>query len=61
MKTMKIIVGLFAIFLMLPITFYLQYKVFSIIGATELMWFLFWVNLPLAILMQIVSKLLESK
>lgn len=60
MKALKIIVGLVGIFLTLPITFYLQYKVFSIIGATELMWFLFWVNLPFVILIQVISRMVDK-
>ncbi len=46
--------------IMLPIGFYLQYKVFTIIGATELMWFLFWANMPIIIIIQIISKSLEK-
>lgn len=61
MKGLKITVALVTILLSLPITFYLQYKVFSIIGATELMWFLFWMNLPILILLQLISKLLDGK
>lgn len=60
MKALVIIIGLLSIFVILPIQFYLQYQVLERVHATELMWFLFWVNLPVIVLMQIVSKLAEK-
>jgi hypothetical protein len=59
-KALKIISGLLAVFLSLPITFYLWYSVLKRVDASELMWFLFWVNLPVMIVVQIISKLTEK-
>ncbi len=44
----------------LPISFYLSYKTYTMIGATELMWFLYWINMPVIIIVQIISKLIED-
>lgn len=44
----------------LPISFYLSYKTYTMIGATELMWFLYWVNMPVIIIVQIINKLIED-
>jgi len=60
MKVLAIIIGLLSVFIILPVQFYLQYQVLARVNATELMWFLFWVNLPLIVLMQIVNKLVEK-
>lgn len=57
---LKAVMGIISLFVTLPIMFYLQYKVFTLVGATEVMWLLYWVQLPLIVLLQIVTKLLES-
>jgi hypothetical protein len=59
-KSVKIAMGLLAIFVTMPITFYLQWKILHLVGATELMWFLFWVNLPAAVLISVVARFLED-
>lgn len=58
---MKIVAGLLGIFLTLPINIYLWYKVLSMIGATELMWFLFWVYVPVILLVSVIAKFAEDK
>jgi hypothetical protein len=61
MKALKIIMGLVVILVSMPIAVYLQYKILTLVNATELMWFLFWVNVPLVILMQAISKIAEAQ
>lgn len=60
MKTIKIIVGILSVFVTLPIQFYLLYQLLDRTHASELMWFLYWVQLPMAILIGVVNKLIES-
>ena len=60
MKALVIIIGILSIFVILPIQFYLQYQILERVNATQLMWFLFWVNLPTVILMQVVTKIAEK-
>jgi hypothetical protein len=60
MKALLAIGGLLAIFVTLPIWFYLLYKVLEATNASELMWFLYWIYLPAAILVHIAAKLLEA-
>jgi hypothetical protein len=43
-----------------PINLYLWWKVLHLVGATELMWFLFWVNWPLVILITIIDRILKD-
>lgn len=52
--------GLVGIFVSVPIGLYLQYKILSMVHATDVMWLLFWVNVPVLILFQIISKVAES-
>lgn len=60
MKAIRIIVGLLSVLVMLPIQFYLLYQLLDRTHASELMWFLYWVQLPMAILMAIVHKIIEG-
>jgi hypothetical protein len=60
MNTAKMINGLLAIFITLPIWFYLQYKILKMIYATELMWFLFWIYLIATFVISITSKIIEG-
>jgi hypothetical protein len=43
-----------------PINFYLWWRVLHLIGATPLMWFLFWVNLPVVTLLAAVGWVLKN-
>ncbi len=52
---MKILISCIRVFLTLPIWLYLIYKILVLVNATELMWFLFWVYVPLIFFVQIAS------
>jgi len=60
MKTYEIITLMLSIFILFPIQIFLYYKVLLAVKATELMWFLFWVYIPLAIIMSIIIKVIEK-
>jgi hypothetical protein len=60
LKAAKVIVGLLAVFVSMPIGLYLQYKILTLVQATDVMWLLFWINIPVLILFQIISKVAES-
>ncbi len=60
MKALKIITGLLAVLLSLPISFCLQYMILTRVQATDVMWLLYWVNVPILILIQVVAKIAES-
>ena len=59
MMKMKVLGVLLALFLVMPIWYYLLYKILSAIQASELTWFLFWVYLPVSMLVGGIAKLLE--
>jgi hypothetical protein len=46
--------------IIVPIGIYLQYKILDMVHATDVMWLLFWINVPVMILFQIISKVAES-
>lgn len=56
---MKWITTIIAIFITLPIWFYLLYKILEMIQATELMWFLFWVYIPFSIVVLVVKSVID--
>ena len=47
-------------FITLPIALFQGYLLYSHVRATELMWFLFWFNVPVVIFAQIISLLLRE-
>jgi len=59
MKAMQLIAGLLALFVTLPIWFYLMFKILQGVNATELMWFLYWIYLPAHLFMATVQKVAE--
>ena len=44
-----------------PIWCYLLYKVLCLVGATELMWFLFWIYVPVGFITQAIGQHLRDK
>lgn len=60
MKKALIIIGAcLTTFVYLPIWYYLLYKILLMINATELMWFLFWIYIPVGLFVGIISKITE--
>jgi len=57
MNKAKVVATLLAMFISLPIWFYLLYKILEAVQASELMWFLYWVYLPANIFVTLVVKL----
>ena len=41
----------------LPIWYYLLYSILDAIDANELQWFLFWVYIPLGVIIKVISDL----
>ena len=54
-KLLSLLFGL----LYLPFSLFLNYLVLSMLNATELMWFLYWLLIPMAIISGILSKIAE--
>jgi hypothetical protein len=57
---MKKVAGLLALFVTLPIWFFLLYRILSAINATELTWFLYWIYVPASVLVNSLTKLAEE-
>lgn len=57
---MKHIPGLLALFLTLPIWFFLLHRILEAVNASELMWFLYWVYVPAGTLGQTFAKFVEK-
>jgi quinol-cytochrome oxidoreductase complex cytochrome b subunit len=58
---MKTITGLLSLFIVMPIWYYLIYQILVRVQATELMWFLFWVYVPLVVFIRIIVDLTDQK
>lgn len=59
MNKFKMINALVMILVPLPIWLYLMYQIMLKVQATELMWFLFWVYAPVAVVTGIIAKYVE--
>ena len=59
MNKLKIINAIVMILVPLPIWLYLIYQIMIKVQATELMWFLFWVYVPVAVITGAIAKYVE--
>lgn len=57
---MKAIAGVLALFVSMPIWYYLLYQILVRVQASELMFFLYWVYVPAGMLASVVAKLSEK-
>jgi len=57
---MKNVAGALSLFITLPIWYYLVYQILARVNASELMWFLYWIYVPLGSLVQILSRMVEG-
>jgi hypothetical protein len=61
MKAIKTIVAILGLLVVAPIWYYLVYQLLLRTHATELMWFLYWVYLPVGILTSILTKIIDAE
>lgn len=57
----KVIKGVLATLVTLPIWLYLLYKVLETNGASDLMWFLYWVYLPASFVVHAIMSIEDKK
>jgi membrane protein insertase Oxa1/YidC/SpoIIIJ len=60
-KKANAVAGILATFVVMPIWFYLLYKVLAAVNATELMWFLYWIYLPAALIVSIIRAVIGKE
>jgi len=59
---MKAILAILATFVSLPIWLYLLYQILESVGANELMWFLYWVYVPVSLIVTgLVNHIKDDK
>lgn len=59
-KGLRILVVLVGSIVVLPIGFYLQFRTLQMVGATNVMWLLFWTYVPVTLLVQVIVKTIEE-
>lgn len=57
---MKAVTGLVGLFVSMPLWYWLMYQVLVRVDASELMWFLFWVYVPVNLFVSAVAKLVDK-
>jgi len=57
---MKAVAAILGLFITMPIWFFLLYRILEAINASELTWFLYWVYVPVGIIVGVLSKVAEE-
>jgi hypothetical protein len=60
MTGLKIVVNLVGLLVVMPIWYYLIYKILVAVQATELMWFLFWIYIPAGLFIRMCDLVIEK-
>jgi hypothetical protein len=58
---MKLVATLIGLFVTGPIWFYLIYSILLRVNASELMWFLYWVYVPVGMFVATLNRIVESE
>ena len=58
---MKLVSALLGLFVSAPIWYYLLYSILVRVNASELMWFLYWVYVPIGIFIAVLTRIVELK
>jgi len=56
----QIIMVILYLLVILPIWYYLLFKILQAVNATDLMWFLYWIYLPVGIVSNILSEIVKQ-
>jgi len=51
------VAGVLSLFIVMPIWFFLLYRILDAVNAAELTWFLYWIYIPAAVLASVLVKL----
>lgn len=57
---MKALLAILSTFVSLPIWFYLLYQILESVNANELMWFLYWVYVPVTLIVSALVKYISD-
>lgn len=60
MIALKVFSGLITLFMYLPVSVYAGWLMYNHVHATDLMWFLFWLQYPLLIVSQIINAITNA-
>lgn len=60
MKAVNVFIAVLGILVALPVQFYLGWLLYNHVHATELMWFLWWMLVPLNVLVQVASAVAKA-
>ncbi len=60
MKALVSVIALILFFVYIPLSAYQTFLLYQHVHATELMWFLYWVNLPIILISSVVGQAMKS-
>jgi hypothetical protein len=53
-------IAIITLLIRLPLAYVLSFLILRHVGATDVMWLIFWIGLPLALFLEVGSKLIEN-
>ena len=59
-KKLIVILGVLGGLVVMPIWWYLLYKILITVEATELMWFLFWIYVPVGVVIHTLTQIVRN-
>jgi hypothetical protein len=60
MKAIRVIIGLIGVFIRIPIWYFLLYTLLKAVLVDRLVWFLFWIYVPLGIFLELVELTVKN-
>ena len=60
MPVVKLVMGLLVAFITMPIWYYLLYRVLVAVNATEVMWLLYFIYLPVGLFVSVLQAIVNA-
>ena len=57
---MKLVAGVLTLLIIWPMTFFLTWSMLKMIGATDLMWFVFWAYIPISLICGLLMAMAQA-
>ena len=58
---LQVILILLGLLIAIPIRFFIMYNILKAIQVDRLVWFLFWIDIPLTLIISVIGKIIEME
>jgi len=60
MRKLNVVSAILGVLICMPIWFFLLHRILEAVNASELMWFLYWVYVPVSLAVGVISRMLDK-